>query len=37
MANSMCEVLSIHTKKVLAEANFYAILADKVTTVDHES
>jgi hypothetical protein len=37
MADSMSEVLSIHTKKILAEARFYAISADEVTTVDHES
>ena len=33
----MSEVLLIDTKNFLAEARFYAISADKVTTVDHES
>jgi hypothetical protein len=37
MAGSMCKVLFIHTKKILAEAKFYSISADEVTTVDHES
>jgi hypothetical protein len=37
MADSMSKVLSIHTKKILAKARFYAISADEVTTVDHES
>jgi hypothetical protein len=37
MADNMYEVLLIHTKKVLAEAKFYTISADEVTTVDHES
>jgi hypothetical protein len=37
MADSMSEVLSTHTKKVLAEARFYSVSADEVTTVDHES
>jgi hypothetical protein len=26
-----------HTKKILAEARFYAISTDEVTTIDHES
>jgi hypothetical protein len=37
MADSMSEVLSAHTKKVLAEARFYSVSTDEVTTVDHES
>lgn len=37
MADSKSEVLSTHTKKVLAEAKFYAISMDEVTTVDYES
>jgi hypothetical protein len=37
MADSMSEVLSIHTKKILTEARFYAISADEVTTIDYES
>jgi hypothetical protein len=37
MADSMSVILADHTKKILAEARFYAISADEVTTVDHES
>jgi hypothetical protein len=37
MADNMNEVLSTHTKKVLAEARFYSVSADEVTIVDHES
>jgi hypothetical protein len=37
MADSMAAILANHTKKVLAEARFYAIPADEVTTVDNES
>jgi hypothetical protein len=37
MADSMAAILANHTKKILAEARFYAISANEVTTVDHES
>jgi hypothetical protein len=37
MADSMSKVFSIHKKKILSEARFYAILADEVTSIDHES
>jgi len=37
MAVSMAEVLADHTKKVIADAPFFSISADEVTTIDHES
>jgi hypothetical protein len=37
MTDNMSEVLSTHTKKVMAEARFYSVSADELTTVDHES
>jgi hypothetical protein len=37
MADSMAAILANHTKKILAEARFYAISTDEVTIVDHES
>jgi hypothetical protein len=37
MADSMSIILVDHTKKILAEAWFYAISVDEVTTIDHES
>ena len=37
MADSMAAVLANHTKKILTETRFYAISANEVTIVDHES
>jgi hypothetical protein len=37
MAESMSVVLANHTKKVISQARFFAISADEVTTIDHES
>jgi hypothetical protein len=37
MVDSMAAILANHIKKILAEARFYTISADEVTTVDHES
>ena len=33
----MACMLSAHTKKVIAEASFFSLFADEVTTIDHES
>ena len=37
MVDSMATILVDHIEKILTEARFYAISADKVTTIDHES
>jgi hypothetical protein len=37
MADSMSVVLANYTKKVISQARYFAISADEVTTVDHES
>jgi hypothetical protein len=37
MADSMGVVLANHTKKIISQARYFAISADEVTTVDHES
>jgi hypothetical protein len=37
MADSMGAVLANHTKKIISQARYFAISADEVTTVDHES
>jgi hypothetical protein len=37
MANSMSMVLVNYTKKVISQTRYFAISADEVTTVDHES
>jgi hypothetical protein len=37
MADSMSVILADHTKKIPAKARFYAISADEVTAIDHES
>ncbi|KAG0574114.1 hypothetical protein KC19_VG235400 [Ceratodon purpureus] len=37
MAVSMATVLSTHTKKIIANAPYFFISADEVTSIDHQS